>query len=177
MMLFKNTKVKVPLPDGDTNFFDIVTGVLQGDTLAPYLFIICLDYVLCMSRELMKENGFTLEKARSRWYFVQTVMDADYAEDIVLLANTPTQAESLLHSLEWAADDIDLHVNTNKIEFMDFNQRGDISTLNGGSLNLVDKFTCLRSSVSSTENDINMWLVKAWTAIDKLCHMEVRPIQ
>ena len=32
--------------DGDTDFFDIIAGVLQGDTLAPYLFIICLDYVL-----------------------------------------------------------------------------------------------------------------------------------
>ena len=51
---------------------------------------------------------------------------------------------------------------------MCFNQRGDISTLKGGPLKLVDKFTNLGSSVSSTENDINMWLAKAWTAIDRL---------
>ena len=37
--------MKVRSPDGDTEYFDIVAGVLQGDTLAPYLFIICLDYV------------------------------------------------------------------------------------------------------------------------------------
>ena len=43
MMLYKNMKVKVYSPDGDTAFFDIVASVLQGDTLAPYLFIICLD--------------------------------------------------------------------------------------------------------------------------------------
>ena len=30
----------------ETDYFDIVTGVLQGDALAPYLFIICLDYSL-----------------------------------------------------------------------------------------------------------------------------------
>ena len=36
----------VRTPDGDTDCFDIVAGVLQGDTLALYLFIICLDYVL-----------------------------------------------------------------------------------------------------------------------------------
>ena len=43
MMLCKNTKVKVRSPDGDREYFDIGAGVLQGDTLAPYLFIICLD--------------------------------------------------------------------------------------------------------------------------------------
>ena len=46
MMLYKNTKVKVCSSDGDTDYFGIVAGVLQGDTLAPNLFIICLDYVL-----------------------------------------------------------------------------------------------------------------------------------
>ena len=43
MMLYKNTKVKVRSSKGDTDDFNIVAGVLQGDTLAPYLFIICLD--------------------------------------------------------------------------------------------------------------------------------------
>ena len=38
----------------------------------------------------------------------------------------------------------------------------------GVSLKLVDKFTYLGSSVSSTEKDIDTWLAKAWTAIDKL---------
>ena len=51
---------------------------------------------------------------------------------------------------------------------MCFNQRGNISTLNGSSLKFVDKFTYLGSSVSSTKTDINMWLAKAWTAINKL---------
>ena len=50
--------------------------------------------------------------------------------------------------------------------FLCFNQRGDISTLNGSSLKLVDKFTYLGNSVSSTEKGINTWLLKAWTAND-----------
>ena len=35
MILYRNTKKKARSPDGDTEYFDIVTGVLQGDTLAP----------------------------------------------------------------------------------------------------------------------------------------------
>ena len=51
---------------------------------------------------------------------------------------------------------------------MCFNQRSSISSLMGGPLKLVDKFTYFGSIVSSTENDINTRLVKAWTAIDWL---------
>ena len=35
MMLYRHTKVKARFPDGDTDYFVIVAGVLQGDTLAP----------------------------------------------------------------------------------------------------------------------------------------------
>ena len=51
---------------------------------------------------------------------------------------------------------------------MCYNQTGDISTLKGTSLKLVDKFTYLGSSVESTEKDIETRLTKAWTAINRL---------
>ena len=73
-------------------------------------------------------------------------------DDIALQANTSTQVESLLHIQE----------------FLCFNLKEDISTQNGGSLKLVDKFTYVRNSVSSTENDINTRLANVWTAIDRL---------
>ena len=58
------------------------------DTLAPHLFIICLDYVFRMSIDLMNENGFMLAKAKSRGYPERTIMDTDYDDDIAHLANT-----------------------------------------------------------------------------------------
>ena len=67
-ILYRNTKVKVRSPDGDTEYFDIVAGVLQGDTLAPYLFIICLDYVLRTSIDKIREDGFELTMKKSRMY-------------------------------------------------------------------------------------------------------------
>ena len=154
--------------DGDTEYFDIVAGILQGDTLAPYLFIICLDYVLRISINKIRENGFELTKKRSRRYPAKTITSADYANDIALLANTPNKGETLLHSLERAAAGIGLHVNTHKTEYMCYNQTGNISTLDRTSLKLVDKFTYLGNSVSSTEKDIDTRLTKAWTAINRL---------
>ena len=98
-------------------------------------------------------------KKRSKRYpattATTTITDADYADDIAILANTPDQAETLLHSLERAAASIDLYANAHKTEYMCYNQTGDISTLEGTPLKLVDKFTYLGSSVESTEKDRN----------------------
>ena len=124
--------------------------------------------MLRTSIDKIRENGFELTKKRSRRYPTKTITDADYADDIALLANTPNQAETLLHRWERAAAGIGLHVNAHKAEYMCYNQTGDISTLDRTSLKLVDKFTYLGSSVSSTEKDIDTRLTKAWTTIDRL---------
>ena len=153
MMLYWNTKVKVRSPDGVTDYFDVVAGVLQGDTLVPYLFIICLDYVLRTSIDKIKENGFKLTKERSRRYPSKTITDADYADDIALLCKCTHPS--------WNPACIGLHVNAHNTEYMCFNQTGDISTLNGSTLKLADKFTYRVSSVSSTETDITTWQAKA----------------
>ena len=58
--------------------------------------------------------------------------------------------------------------NAHKTEYMCYNQTGDISTQDRTSLKLVDKFTYLRSNVSSTKKDIDTQLTKAGTAIDRL---------
>ena len=42
MILYRNIKTMVRSADGDTELFNIVAGVLQGDTFAPYLLITCL---------------------------------------------------------------------------------------------------------------------------------------
>ena len=140
-ILNRNTNVKVRSPDGDTEYFNIVAGVLQGDTLAPYLLIICLDYVLRTSIDKIRENGFELTKKSGRRYRTKTITDGDNTDDIAILANTPNQGETLLHSLERAAAGIGLCVNAHKTEYMCYNQTGDISTLDGTPPKLVDKFT------------------------------------
>ena len=72
----------------------------------------------------------------------------------------------LLHNLEKAARSIGLYVNSDKTKYMCFGPNGDIFTLDGKRLKVVDNFTYLGSDISSTERDINTHMGKAWTAID-----------
>ena len=71
-----------------------------------------------MSIDLVKEKT-----ARSRKYCTETLKDADFADDLALLANRPVLDESLLHTLEQAARGICFQVNANKTEFMCFKMR------------------------------------------------------
>ena len=112
------------------------------------MFIIFLDYVLQMSIDLIKENGFTLKNQKQEAdNILQNLIDSDV---LVHLANTTVQAKSLLHILEQTA------VNTNKREFMCFKQEGAIFPLSGRPL----KFTHLSSNIPSHEQHVNICLVK-----------------
>ena len=59
--------------------------------------------------------------------FAETITDVDYGDDLVLLTNTSTQAEFLLHNLKQAAKGIGFYMNADKTEFMNFKQDGTIS--------------------------------------------------
>ena len=54
--------------------------------------------------------------------FHRTIIDADYVDDLVLHANAPARAESLMHSLEQAVRGFGFYVNSDKTEFMCFNR-------------------------------------------------------
>ena len=153
-------------PGGDSRYSYLL--FLMVFFLVPWMLVDIRLVYIYTSIDKIKENGFELTKKRSRRYPATTITDADYADDIAILANTPDQAETLLHSLERTAASIGLHVNAHKTEYMCYNQTGDISTLEGTPLKLVDKFTYLGSSVESTEKDIETRLTKAWTAINRL---------
>ena len=71
--------------------------------------LICLHYMLWTSIDLIKENGFTINKKEKkskkqmRYPEKKSITNVDYTVDLALPANAPAQAESLLHSLEQTA--------------------------------------------------------------------------
>ena len=167
MMLYHNIRM-VRSPDGDTDFFNITAGVLQGDTLAPFIFIICLDYVLRKALDKNLDLGFTLTKQKSRRHPAKTITDADYADDLAVLADYLKDATSLLHSVETTAREIGLYVNADKTEFICLNQdtSDGMKSLNGKKISQVDNFKYVGSCIVSTEHDIDIRLKKAWGALN-----------
>ena len=81
--MYENTKLaRVVSPDGETDLFDILAGVLQGNSLAPYLFVISLTMHSEKAIEgKEKKCGFHLEKRKSKRVGPKVEIDLDFADD------------------------------------------------------------------------------------------------
>ena len=147
-------------------FFYITAGVLQGDTLTPFIFIICLDYVLRKAMDEMLDLGLTLIQ-RSRCHPAKKISDTDYADDIALLTDYIKDAEATLHSVENLAKVIGLFVNATKRKFICLNQNAGSGTnsLNRETIDLENDLNYLGSFIASTEKDVNIRLGEAWAAL------------
>ena len=75
-------------------FFPTTSGVLQGGTLAPFIFITLLDYVL---RETLLDNidGFTITPRRSSRYPAVRIGVLVYAYDITITCDTIDQSKNV----------------------------------------------------------------------------------
>ena len=167
--LYENTRARVVTPDGDTELFDILAGVLQGDTLAPYLFAIVLDYVMRQAINGREEElGFKLMRRRSRRHPPVVVTDLDFDDNFALLCEEIKQAQELLNRVESEAAKVDLHVNAKKTEAMPRNQEIPIviKTRSGNSIKEVDNFKYLGAWTQSSEKDFKVRKALAWSA----CH-------
>ena len=171
-LLYTNNSATVLSPDGETEAFDIKAGILQGDTLAPFLFIMVVDYLLQMSVDTSKEKGFLYKPRCSSRHPAEYITDTDFADDISLISSSLQNAQDLLISLEKAANCVGLYLNESKTEFMTNSPTLDntfiMKTLNGYNLKLVNDYKYLGSYISSSEKDFNTRKGMAWSACNDL---------
>ena len=152
--------------------FEITTGVLQGDTLTPFLFTIVLDYVL--SKTTTDQGVIT----HIEDYFV--LPDLDFAEDIVLLDENEINAIYHFTHITNVAKKVGLHANYTKTKVMFENIVNPISQkielLDKSTLDIIDDYKYLGSYISDSYSDFRrrkdiassiFWLLsKIWRAKD-----------
>ena len=169
--MYNDTFARVLSPDGETAWFEILAGVLQGDTLAPFLFIIVLDYALRKAingREV--ELGFTITPRRSRRHHAVVQTDLDFADDIALLSNDIYQAQELLNLVQSESKKIGLTLNSTKTKFIALNSPNGVQLVAEDEevIEQVADFKYLGSYVMSSTKDIKIRKAKAWKALNDM---------
>ena len=173
MSLYHGATAKVKLENNEfTDFISLSSGVLQGDTLAPYLFIIVLDYVL---RSAIPDESLGIQLTlsqgtRSRPKPSSYLTDLDFADDIMLVSDNIKNAQSMLSSIEYHAQLVGLSINLKKTEYIligEFKESVDLS-LNSGLIKQVKDFKYLGSWLMNCEKDFSVRKELAWKACKKL---------
>ena len=166
-LFYENTEARIITPDGETEFFEISKGVIQGDTLEPFLFIITLDYIM---RQVFGENdynlGFKLTERRCSRELAVVITDLNYADDIALIS----QAQELLQRVELEAGKIGLTLNTSKTEVIGYNlqQSPFIKIISGETIKEVSNYKYLGAWISSSEKDFEIRKALAWTVMHRM---------
>ena len=120
MYMYNGSKSHVMTSDGPSDEFEITAGVLQGDTLAPFLFVIIVDWIMRNAIEEIGEGvGFSLQQnstriGRRRDGSPVELTDLDFADDIALLSDNMADAQRLLAAVEHWALAVGLKINKGK---------------------------------------------------------------
>ena len=179
MRLHNGSKAHVMTDDGPSGEFDITAGVLQGDTLAPFLFVIVVDLVMRNAiTEAGEGVGFSLKHNNSgrssnlRNCSPKELTDLDFADDIALLSDNMVDAQCLLSAVEEWALAVGLRINKKKTEYM---RLGDFSTCSHPPLRVltgeileVDDFRYLGCWMADSAKDFSVRRALAFKAVDKL---------
>ena len=155
--------------DGNTDSFPIEAGVLQGDTLAPYLFIIMIDYFIRTAIKDADHVGLTINDRQSSRHPATYLTDTDFADEIALLSNTIEDAQKLLTLVVDTARQIGLNINEEKTEYMTYNiQENNHLTANSKVIKEVQEFKYLGSWIDDSHKDLKIRKALAWSAARKM---------
>ena len=108
--MYNNSFSKISYNGQLSEKFQINSGILQGDALSPFLFITVLDFVL---KRIPNGVGIQTHSNPSK-----TLQHIEYADDSVLIDESPEKAIEHLKQLEIAIKVIGLSINKNKTCYM-----------------------------------------------------------
>ena len=163
MSLYMKTKAKVMTPEGTTLEFLTNLGILQGDVLAPLIFIIVLDFILRLA--IGTRDGFKVG--------TNHIADLDFADDIATVTDSIAENTRLCQSISDIAAQHGLLINIDKTKYMFYNIPRPVPSderifVDNIALEEVSDFKYLGSYIASTSRDINVRKGIAWKALQSL---------
>jgi sorting nexin-29 len=168
MDMYKDTTAFVQIGADRTEDFRTTSGVLQGDTLAPFLFIVVLDYIL--RRSLEEGDGYLVARRRSRRHPAVTITALAFADDIALTCGDPNAAQRALRRLCDEAERVGLVLNASKTEVMHvgLTDAPPLTLSNGDCIAECKDFRYLGSLISSPDSIVADRRAQAWRAAVQL---------
>ena len=115
MSLYSNLRGIAQTPYGNTDSFPIETGILQGDVLAPNLFVLVIERILHKAID-NKPPGILLRSSGTKSKGIQEfrLKDIYYADDIALLAETKHEISEMIEATANEAQYANLRVAVGK---------------------------------------------------------------
>jgi hypothetical protein len=166
--LYELTEARVKTRDGETEWFSTNSGILQGDTLAPLLFLLYIDLIL---RHVTKDDqmGLEVERRRSTRHPAKYITALAYADDVALVTSSMEGAQILMSNLVEAALPLGLSVNATKTQVMTFNIPNPVTIIAAGQpLSKCDSYTYLGSIIPCMKKDFSRRKSLAWAAMSRL---------
>jgi Reverse transcriptase (RNA-dependent DNA polymerase) len=175
MSMYYGAEAKVKYSnDQFTNFIDLTFGVLQGDTSAPYLFVIVVDYVIMrvaladqsLGLKITNKVGTTTRIKIPTKY----ITDLDFADDIMLISDDAINSQKQLESVDIMARKVGLKINRANTDFMMVGHWASPIELrvSTGTINFVEDFKCLGSWLLNCMKDFEIRKALAWKASIRL---------
>ena len=151
--IYHNSESCVPLEGEHSRFVGVNTGVLQGDTLAPFLFIIVMDFIL-----KQMSPAFSINTHQG----IQ-LADLDFADDVALLDNNRENATAHVTQFATLSRLAGLNINYNKTKVLYVNLEKQNLEIGEEIIEAVDDFKYLGSFIVTTERDLLYRRAMAWS--------------
>ena len=137
--------------------FEVKTGVHQGCSLSPFLFLLSIDWIM-KSMTTGKRNGI-------QWTLWTQLDDLDFVDDLALLSHRRNQMQDKTTRLESTSKQTGLKINTRKTGLMRFNTTSNAAvTVGGEPIKEVESFVYLGSVIDQqggTDRDLTARVGKA----------------